>query len=755
MAANAAELRELGLRVPGAYAISDEVPLAAFPNLSYTYDEVHQTIDIDIAPEHRLPKTYDALGLAPPIPTSVPTTGAVLDYLLFGGAGSTKGLSQWQVQGLSATLDARFFSPIGVLSQSGIVGSNPSGGAAPDRLRLDTTWTFTDPDHLATYRAGDTISGALAWTRPIRLGGFQIQRDFTLRPDFVTLPLPSVNGSAAVPSTVEVYIDNVRTLSRDVGNGPYSITNLPIFSGQGDANVILREPSGREVVTTLPFFVSSRLLRQGLYDFSAEAGFPRLYYGSLSNVYAKTPAGSASLRYGLDDRVTLESHVEATAGLVNAGIGSLVGVDRIGLFSAAVTGSRCTSPGGPERMQEGGQAYLGFDTTVYGMSLSVSTQRSFGGYADLAFVSAPKTVRLAVPPVSFSIAPAVSPSYGQSLLYSARPPLIEDRAFLGFPLPFRGGSVNFGLTRLKYSDAPASTIVTASFTRQIFDSGSFVVSAFGDLDHRKNTGAFLGLSIALGNDITAAATATFDQSGSAIGAQVIKPLRAEPGSVGWQITDTEGKAGQRLGRLDYLGQSGQVSLTAGQSKASGTYGTATAEGAIVMADGGLFLGNRIDDSFAIVNAGTPGVDVLYENRPIAQTDANGKALVPTLHAYQANKLSIDPRKLPLDASIASTQEIVSPPRRSGVTVDFGIKPAVPSAIVVFHGSDGRPLRAGLRGSLASGQGFVVGYDGRAFIEGLQTTNLATVLLPEGECRAEFGYTAQSGVQVVIGPVACA
>ena len=63
-----------------------------------------------------------------------------------------------------------------------------------------------------SYRAGDTISGrTLAWTRPIRLGGLQVQRNFALRPDLVTLPLPSYSGSAAVPSTVDVYVNNIKS----------------------------------------------------------------------------------------------------------------------------------------------------------------------------------------------------------------------------------------------------------------------------------------------------------------------------------------------------------------------------------------------------------------------------------------------------------------------------------------------------------------------------------------------------------------
>jgi outer membrane usher protein len=754
MWARGAELEELGLKIPAPYKPNDEVPLTAFPGLAYNYDEMRQIIDLDVDPTQRLPKIYDALALPAPMPPSVPTTGAVLNYLLFGGAGSTGRLTNWQVQGVSATLDARFFSPFGVISQSGILSSNAHQPFISQRLRLNTTWTYTDPSGILIYRAGDTISGALAWTRPIRLGGLQVQRDFTLRPDLVTIPLPTVDGSAAVPTTVDVYVNNIKTASQDVGNGPFSITNLPIFSGRGDASVVLHDPSGREVVTSLPFFVSNRLLRQGLYDFSLEAGFPRLYYGARSNVYARSPAGSFSLRFGLTDHITIEAHAEGTTGLLNGGLGMVAGIDQIGLVSAAIAASDWRGFGDQATPLHGAFAYLGFDTTINGLTLSIATQRSFSDYADLAYVTAPLFDLVDLPPVD-PLGFGTPALYFQNSFISSRPPLEQDRLFVGFPLPFTASSVNLGLARVKYRSAQATTIATASYSQQVFGNGSLIVSAFTDIDHRKNSGFFVGFSIALGNDVRATTATTLDRSGSAIGGELTKPLRPEPGSVGWQIRDTEGRAGQRLGRFAYRGEKGLITLTAAQSRLSGFYGTATAEGAIVIAEGDTFLSNRIDDSFAIVDAGAPDLDVFFENRPVARTGAKGKALVPTLRANQPNKISIDPRHLPLDASIAMTQEVLSPPRRSGVKVDFGIKTGIPSAIVILHGADGQPLRAGLRGNLASGQSFIVGYDGRAYVEGLEPINLATVALANGgECRTEFAYVPKGEPQLVIGPLEC-
>ncbi|MGA9726976.1 MAG: fimbria/pilus outer membrane usher protein [Methylocella sp.] len=591
---------------------------------------------------------------------------------------------------------------------------------------------------MLTYRAGDTISSGLAWTRPVRLGGVQVQRDFAIRPDLVTMPLPSFSGSAAVPSTVDVYVNDVRTISQDVDSGPFRMTNLPILSGQGDASVVVRDSSGRDVETTLPFLVSNQLLRAGLVDFSAEAGFPRLFYGTLSNVYDGEPAGSASLRYGFSDRLTLEAHAEGTNDLATGGIGASLGIDRAGVLSAAFAGS---THGG----SSGGQVYASFDTTLFGVSLSTSTLRTLGSYDDLASVTAPVT---ALAPTAF--APGLSL---QNPLSSLRPPKIEDQFSIGVPVPLLGGSVNFGYVHEEDPFGNRVELLDVGYSRQVFKGATFFATAYAGLDSPRNAGISLGLSIPLGDGVTASSGASRDQSGLIVASDVTKPLGQEPGSYGWRLSDLEGEQTLRLASAAYRGDYGEVEATATQSQA-GFAGTISQEGAIVVAGGDVFFANRINDAFAVVDAGAPGLEVSYENRPVARTDASGMAIVPTLNAYQSNKISIDPRDLPLNASIATTQELLTPRDRSGVLVDFGIRTDVRSAIVILNGASGQPLQAGLRGKTASGHGFVVGYDGRAFLEGLEANNIAIVELASGECRAEFAYAPQGDSQVSIGPVVC-
>src|SRR5690606_20650394 len=117
---------------------------------------------------------------------------------------------------------------------------------------------------------------------------------------------------------------------------------------------------------------------------------------------------------------------------------------------------------------------------------------------------------------------------------------------------------------------------------------------------------------------------------------------------------------------------------------------------VVVAGGGVFLSRRIDDAFAVVDAGAPGVEVSAENRPVGRTGRSGKILVPDLRAYEANSVSIDPAALPLDAAVGVTKQTVRPAHRAGARVDFGVEASAREALIALVGGDGRPLEVGGR-----------------------------------------------------------
>ncbi len=740
MAARRGELTEVGIKVPGFGKADELVVIDDLSDASYRYDEPAQKIFFSLGDDRRVTRSYDARNGPDAVVPARADYGGVLNYTLFALAASEIKNPAFGFSGANATLDARLFGPHGTLSQSAILGSTTAREV--DALRLDTTWTYSDPQTLMTYRAGDMISGGLAWTRPIRLGGLQMQRNFALRPDLVTLPLPMVSGSAAVPSTVDVFVNNMKTYSQDVSSGPYQITNLPVLSSGGTALVVLRDAAGREIETRLPFYISPKLLKQGLSDFSVEAGYPRLNYGTDLSTYVDSPIGSASLRRGIYDWLTLETHAEGGSGLVNGGLGTITRLGSAGVLSLAGSASRSGD-------ESGFQSYLAYDTQIGQISVHLSSQRTFGTYNDLASM----TARYLPGPFSYP-GGLYNGAYQVPYTASARPPKALDTVTVGFPLPFDKAGLSVSYLHLVLEEAKRSNIINVSYSRPFNFGASFYLTAFTDLSDRKSSGVFLGVSVPLGKLASASAGVSRTSSGTNVTVEAAKSIQPEAGSYGWRLRDSEGNTTLRLAAADYRSSFAQFEGTVRQ-EGPAARGSIQADGAIAVMGGGVFLSNRIDDAFAVVDVGAPNVDVLYENRPAGKTNAQGQLLIPSLRSYQSNKLSIDARDLPVDADVPTTQNFAAPADRSGIVVGFGVKTDVKAAVVILTDKGGKFIAPGSTGRLEGvNDPFVVGYDGRAYIKGLGATNTVVVGDDGGECRAAFSFTPKKNSQVVIGPVVC-
>lgn len=730
LGARRSELEGIGVKVPGSGAADQLIVLETIAGITYRYDERTQTLAITLSDSQRVTRQYDA-GVIPNTPPPTPSDyGSVLNYTLFAVNSYGFDKSKFAFSGASAFLDARVFTPFGVFSQSAILGTTTMREA--DALRLDTTYTYSNPSTLVTYRAGDAISGGLSWTRSIRFGGLQMQRNFALRSDLITSPLPAVSGTALVPSTLDVYLNNVKTFSQDVPAGPYSVANLPILSG-GNARIVLRDATGREVETTMPFYSTPILLRSGLWDFSAEAGYPRLGYATASDDYIRDAFASFSVRHGLLDTLTLETHGEIGNGLYNGGVGLAALTGTFGVLSLAASGSQFAG-------DTGLQLFAAYETKLLGMFFNFSSQRTFGRYEDLASVTGRNIPLLNLSPLPLGI--------------SLRPPRALDRATVSMPIPFDRSSVSLSYINLEPVTGPRSQIVSASWSRSFAASTQLFVTAYTDYGDRRNLGVYAGLSIPLGPRESASIGIVNTREGTSVVADAVRPLAQEIGSYGWRIRDSEGATPYRGASASYRTSAGRFQTGVEQFGRS-VRGTAEFEGAIATMGGGIFFSNRIDDSFAVVDVGTPGVEVLYENRPIGVSNPQGLFLVPSLRAYQANKISIDPRNLPVNADIPQVKNVVAPADRAGVVVRFGVKTNVSSAVLILTDAKGKPLPVGSKGRIDGGQdSFIVGYDGRTFVKNLLAENSVTVATETGECRASFAFVQAGDDQVVIGPVRC-
>jgi outer membrane usher protein len=71
-------------------------------------------------------------------------------------------------------------------------------------------------------------------------------------------------GSAALPSVVDVYVNNQKTFSQKINPGPFDITHLPVpGNGAGQVNLVVKDILGNEQIITKNFYQSPILLAKG------------------------------------------------------------------------------------------------------------------------------------------------------------------------------------------------------------------------------------------------------------------------------------------------------------------------------------------------------------------------------------------------------------------------------------------------------------------------------------------------------------
>jgi outer membrane usher protein len=658
-------------------------------------------------------------------------------------------------QGASGLFDARLFSPYGALKSGAIIGSTVANRFT--QARLETTYTYADDARMLTYVVGDAIASAPAWSRAVRLGGVQIQRNFGLRPDLVTAALPSITGSAAVPSTVDVFVNNSLTISQPVDEGPFRIDSLPV-AGDGTTRVLTRDATGRVIETSTPFMVSSKILKPGAYDWSVEAGLPRQYYAIQSDHYSRTPVASASLRGGIYDGLTLEAHGEAAS--------SRFGAASAGASVRILDRAVATFAGGASywRGDLGGLLYASLTTRLFGVSISASSQRTLGVFNDLASVTAPTTNLYNQPftplfggPFGSAWGAVDTAAFYRSYYDSLRPPQALDRVSFGVPAPF-DPKTSLNLTFANVTQRGSlwnSRMVSLGVSRTFFDDVNAYLAVNWDFANRAQRSIFAGLSVPLGGDTTISTSFMPNNRAAPITADIGRSVKDEPGSWGWRFRNTgvTGDAAYREASVGYRHQYGRIDLGASQMNRH-VGGYAQAEGsAVALWGGGVGLGNPVGDAFALVNAGAPDVEVLAENRPIGRTNMLGTLVAPNLRAYEANRLALNVETLPPDRSVALSERVVRPARNAGVAVDFvGKRRRIGVTVIVKDpaGADIPPRSRAVIGG--SGEATVVGYDGRVYLPDPQPENEVVVTLGAKECRARFAYGPESGRTV--GPVVC-
>lgn len=716
----------VALDVPVPADGGDWIALDTLPGVTARLDAAQQALHLDFLTRDTS-RNRVALGTEPEAAPLTPSTAGLLlnyDLTVSRRYGRTEG---------GGLLEARLFSRFGTLSTTGLVNAWPRREGR-HVVRLDTTYTVTDSARLRRYSAGDIISGGLTSSRSVRLGGIQVSTDFGIRPDLITYPVPSLSGSAAVPSTVDVLVDGSRVGGGQVAAGDFAVTGTPVINGSGTVDVVVRDALGRQTLTSFNVYGVRTLLARGLSDCTADLGAVRRNYARLSNDY-RFAAGTATCRVGVNDRLTLEGHAELARDLALGSGGAVVGLGRFGVGSLGIAASTAATGWGT---MTGAQLSLGYEMIARPISFNLEVVQGTRGYRDIAARAGDAPRRSSILAlIGVQLGGMGSASLGFTRIDRARSLSVRELAFQQ-----RTGGVALTNSR--------GSLVTGTYTVSLGRGINLFANAFHDLDRRRSTQASLGVNVLLGPRTSVAAFANFRDGGTDTSVQAIRPV-TEPGEFGYRAAVQRGGFARELAEATYRGSRGEVS--AGIERVDGSVaGRAGLRGALVIGNGGLLFGNTLSRSFAIVDAGVPGVAVLRENRLAGITNGRGRLLVSELRDFQSNALAIDPLTLPDDAMPEATNLNLRPRDRTGVAADFGVR-RVRSARVRFVDAAGAAIAAGERAALNGGAPVPVGYDGEAFLTGLEAANTVVVSQGTGQCRVTFTLPADRA-PALIGPLAC-
>lgn len=692
-------------------------PLSSLPGFASRIDVANQSVDLLFAPQafaavRVVPEPARRLAPSPVLPS------VFLNYdVNYNGARLRDAPS---VDDLGVLFELGASSAWGVLTSTQ-VGRNLAGESALGRprslLRLETALTRDFPDRRHTLRVGDATTRAGIWGRNLYFGGLQYGTNFALAPDFITQPLPSFVGSSTAPSTVELYVNDVLRQVSNVPTGPFTIDNVPIMTGSGDARLVVRDLLGRETVIVQPFFASNRLLARGLSDWTVDGGNVREDYGVASNRYG-TGFGTGTWRYGYGDALTLEARAELSRQLRTVGVG----------LSAAlpgqVLGSVALATSDHQGLGRGGLWVLTLEREQPHQSVALQVK-------------------------------AASPKFHVLGLDAASLPSRLQVAGNWTTSSERLGTLGFGFASIRGHDGVDISTVSGNCSIPVGRLGSLTFTASRAIAGASGTAFGVNFIVPLAGARIASANATLrDKRADAYLTASQNP--STDASLGWRVLAGQVQDRPRAeGALYHRGRYGSLTAEGSTSKDQSSVRLG-ANGGLVLADGSLFVTRRIEQGFAVAEVkGYGDVGIGIGSHMLTRTDAKGVALIPDLWPFTPNAIRINANELPINAQVGSIEQVAVPARRSGVKVSFPVRGGRGALLrIVFDDGDAAPP-----GAIVQIEGdtmeHYVARRGESFVTGLEPGSRVVLRWKTGQCALDVVLPPEKPEEFPrIGPLPC-
>lgn len=688
-----------------------------YPDLKYEINEGEASLYIVAVPElfekHVLDFTMKK-------PSGMSTEGAnsfVLNYTLGFGGGTSPETSYFYLPFETAvsTGDILFLS-----------NYSYNKTEADSRFRrYMSSMIVDDRVRLVRYTFGDFYgySGALGGS--CNFGGINVTRTFSIDPYFVKFPDLPLSGIIQNTSSIEVYINGALVREEILPPGQFSLVNVPVTAGAGDAMIVIRDAFGREQIIQNPYYYSQLLLRPGLHEFSYSLGFRREYFGTENFEYGE-PALIALHRYGFTKWLTGGAYIEIDRDTFNAGIDSILILGLAGDLS--LSGSLSN-----ERGKFGNAFSVGY---------AYSSRNLYG--------------RISIRQISDSYANLSLPSTGEKSNWQLG-------AGLGF-YQRNLGSLSINTSYMKMHSGGVYKNVFVVYTKRLFNNILLLFRAQRSEAEEVRNEFFVGASTFIGNNLSGSLDYKTDGEVSHLSTRFQK----EPPSIsGFGYSLEIDSQGTGLGGsevdgavlVQYRGHHGEYS---GGVRKIGeeNYYDAGVSGSIAMIDRSVFLSRPIYNSFALVKAGgLGGVGVERNGDKIAITNKNGNAIVPDLVSNYGNEISLRPLDIPINYNLNELKRYVAPPYRGGSVVTFNINKVQGFTGRIFFYDNGNKIPAEFAwiGLDVNGELFesVVGMRGEFYLENVPPgTYHGKIFLEEKTWEFEVVIPESEEMIVDLGDIIC-
>ncbi|WP_254626050.1 fimbria/pilus outer membrane usher protein [Acinetobacter oleivorans] len=702
--------------------------------IKFKYLENEQALNLQVPSNMLTDYSVDLNGqqvTSPHFLKMKPLNAAILNYSLYNTITNDENVFSGSAEGI-------FNSAIGNFS-SGVLynGSNENSYSHEKWVRLESKWQYVDPEKIRIYTLGDFISNSSDWGSSVRLAGFQWSSAYTQRGDIVTSAFPQFSGSAALPSTLDLYVNQQKIYSGLVPSGPFDIKQLPFISGN-EVTLVTTDATGQQSITKQAYYFSSKILAKGINEFSVDVGVPRYNYGLFSNDYDDATFASGAIRYGYSNSLTLSGGAEAsTDGLSNLGTGFAKNLFGFGVINADIAASQYKD-------ENGYSALVGLEGRISkNISFNTSYRKVFDNYFDLARVSQVRYLK-------------DNQSDDEPKNYLSYSALADEIFRAGINYNFYAGyGVYLGYNQIKYSDS-SYKLVSANLSGSLNKNWGFYTSAYKDYENQKDYGIYFALRYTPSSRVNAI-TSISNESGKTTYRQEINGF-SDPqiGAFGWGgyvehdqdvnqnnasvYASYRARAAYLTGRYNRIGDNNQVALSA--------------TGSLVAAAGRVFAANEIGDGYAVVTNAGPQSQILNGGVNLGATDGTGRFLIANLRPYQLHHIYLDPSYLPLEWDVKSTNQTAFVGYRQGALIDFGAHQVI-SGLVKLVDANNSPLLPGYTVRINGQQEGVVGYDGEVFIQNLLKQNKLEVdLLDHGSCQVNFAYEDKQYSAKKLGPYVC-